>query len=111
MATLLGPLPPPIVARLRGMGYAIPPPRGAPTRTLEACLDGNLGCDKVSVLMSHNIVGYDMKHTNFVDDQWERTALSRRCRLVILPDGQPGSPTEGWGQRGVGVARQGDGRE
>ena len=50
IAALLGPLPPTIAARLRKMNYMPPPPRGAPTRTLEACLDGSTG--KTEVIFS-----------------------------------------------------------
>lgn len=47
MAALLGPLPPALSTRLREMGYTPPPPRGAPTRCLEACLDGSTGDHEV----------------------------------------------------------------
>lgn len=43
MSELLGPLPPDLGSRLREMGYTPPPPRGRPTRSLEACLDGSTG--------------------------------------------------------------------
>ncbi|CAM9283651.1 unnamed protein product, partial [Laminaria digitata] len=43
MAALLGPVPPIIASRLRGMGYTPPPPRGSPIRDLEGCLDGSTG--------------------------------------------------------------------
>ncbi|CAM9591806.1 unnamed protein product [Scytosiphon promiscuus] len=47
MAELLGPLPPDLASRLREMGYTPPPPRGRPTRLLEACLDGSTGDHEV----------------------------------------------------------------
>ncbi|CAM9110918.1 unnamed protein product [Ectocarpus fasciculatus] len=43
MAALLGPLPLDLASRLREMGYTPPPPRGSPTRSIEACLDGSTG--------------------------------------------------------------------
>ncbi|CAM9322479.1 unnamed protein product, partial [Ectocarpus sp. 8 AP-2014] len=43
MAALLGPLPLDLASRLREMGYTPPPPRGRPTRSIEACLDGSTG--------------------------------------------------------------------
>lgn len=43
MAALLGPLPLDLASRLREMGYTPPPPRGSPTRSIQACLDGSTG--------------------------------------------------------------------
>lgn len=53
MAALLGPLPLDLASRLREMGYTPPPPRGSPTRSLEACLDGSTGGREVGGLDLH----------------------------------------------------------